>query len=157
MVIAKGQLDETARLRGYEVVYVPAETATDVPDAAAALMSRDIDAVYQIPGNLTVSAFGSISEAARRANLPVFAFQKTQALGGAVVVVARDYYDSGRHAAHLAARIIRGESPAKIPLEDFSRTRLIVNLDAARALNITLPPALVQSAEEVIGAQSGHR
>ena len=46
--------------RGYEVVYVPAETATDVPDAAAALMARDIDAVLQIPGNLTASAFGSM-------------------------------------------------------------------------------------------------
>jgi len=73
------------------------------------------------------------------------------------VVVARDYKDSGRHAAHLAARIMRGESPATIPLEDFQKTRLIVNLDAARTLNITLPPALVQSAKEVIGASNGNR
>jgi len=157
MVIAKNALDDTAKRLGYEVVYVAAETATDVPDAAAALMSRDIDAVFQIPGNLTASAFGSISEAARRAHLPVFAFQKSQAIGGAMVVVGRDYRDSGRHAAHLAARIIRGENPAKIPLEDFSKTRLIVNLDAARALNITLPPALVRSAKDVIGASGGNR
>jgi len=154
MVNAKIALDEAAKRSGYEVVYVPAETATDVPDAAAALMSRDIDAVLQIPGNLTASAFGSISEAARRAHIPIFAFQKSQAVGGAMVVVARDYRDSGRHAAHLAARIIRGENPSKIPLEDFGKTSLIVNLDAARALNVSLPPALVQSAKDVIG---GHR
>jgi len=140
-----------------EIVYVPAETATDVPDASAALMSRDIDAVLQIPGNLTASAFGSISEAARRSHIPVFAFQKSQAIGGAMVVVARDYRDSGRHAAHLAARIMRGENPAKIPLEDFGKTSLIVNLDAARALNISLPPALVRSAKDVIGATGGNR
>jgi ABC-type uncharacterized transport system substrate-binding protein len=157
MVIARDALNQTAGRLGYEVVYVAAETATDVPDAAAALMSRDIDAVLQIPGNLTASAFGSISEAARRAKMPVFAFQKTQALGGAMVVIGRDYRDSGRHAAHLAARIVRGENPAKIPLEDFQKTRLIVNLDAARALNITLPPALVRSAKEVMGAPLGNR
>lgn len=157
MVVAKNALDASAQKQGYEVVYVPAETATDVPDAAAALMSRDIDAVLQIPGNLTASAFGSISEAARRAHLPVFAFQKSQALGGAMVVIARDYRDSGRHAAFLAARIMRGESPAKIPLEDFSKTRLMVNLDAARRLDITLPASLVQSAREVIGAPAGNR
>jgi putative tryptophan/tyrosine transport system substrate-binding protein len=157
MVYAKNQLDETAKRAGFEIVYVPAETATDVPDAAAALMSRDIDAVLQIPGNLTASAFGSISEAARRAHIPVFAFQKSQAMGGAMVVVARDYKESGRHAAHLAARIIRGESPSKIPLEDFGKTSLIVNLDAARALNISLPPSLVRSAKEVIGAPDGNR
>ena len=157
MVINKAALDEASKRNGYDVIAVPAETATDVPDAAAALMSRDIDAVYQLPGNLTASAFGSIAEAARRAHLPVFAFQRSQAVGGAIVVVARDYNDSGRHAAHMAARIMRGESPSKIPLEDFSKTRLVVNLDAARSLNISLPPDLVRSAEEVIGARVGNR
>jgi ABC-type uncharacterized transport system substrate-binding protein len=157
MVHYKISLDEAAKRAGFEVVYVPAETATDVPDAAAALMSRDIDAVLQIPGNLTASAFGSISEAARRAHMPVFAFQKSQAIGGAMVVVARDYQDSGRLAAHLAARIMRGEDPKHIPLQDFGGTNLIVNLDAARALDITLPPALVRSANEVIRDSNGNR
>ena len=115
MVNARIALDEAAKRAGFEVVYVPAETATDVPDASAALTSRDIDAILQIPGNLTASAFGSIADAGRKAHIPIFAFQKTQAIGGAVVVIARDYKDSGRHAAHLAARIIRGENPAKPP------------------------------------------
>ena len=157
MVHYKTALDASAKRAGFEVVYVSAETATDVPDAAAALMSRDLDAVLQIPGNLTASAFGSISEAARRANIPVFAFQKSQAIGGAMVVVARDYHDSGRHAAFLAARIMRGEHPKDIPLEDFAGTNLIVNADAARALGITLPPALIKSAAEVIGDPNGNR
>jgi ABC-type uncharacterized transport system substrate-binding protein len=157
MVHAKTALDESAKRAGFEVVYVPAETATDVPDAAAALLSRDLDAVLQLPGNLTASAFGSIGEAARRSHVPVFAFQKSQAIGGAMVVVARDYRDSGRHAAHLAARIMRGENPQKIPLEDFSKTSLIVNLDAARALGITLPPALLRAAKDVIGEPRGNR
>jgi ABC-type uncharacterized transport system substrate-binding protein len=157
MVTMKVALDKSAARAGYEVVYVAADTATDVPDAAAALMSRDIDAVLQIPGNLTASAFGSISEAARRAQVPVFAFQKSQAIGGAMVVIARDYEESGRHAAHLAARIMRGEHPKDIPLEDFTKTRLVVNLDAARALGITLPPALLRQAKEVIGQDHGNR
>ena len=157
MVNSKIALDEAAKRAGFEVVYVPAETATDVPDAAAALMARDVDAVLQIPGNLTASAFGSISEAARRAHVPVFAFQKSQAIGGAMVVVARDYKDSGRHAAQLAARVMRGENPKNIPLEDFAKTSLIVNLDAARALGISLPPSLVRSAKDVIGDSHGDR
>ena len=157
MVHARNALEETAKRGGFEVVYVAADTATDVPDASAALMSRDIDAVLQIPGNLTASAFGSISEAARRAGIPIFAFQKSQARNGAMVVVARDYHDSGRHAAHLAARIIRGEHPSRIPLEDFGKTSLIVNLDAARALDISLPPPLIRSAKEVLGADVGNR
>jgi ABC-type uncharacterized transport system substrate-binding protein len=157
MVIARGDLDASAKRNGFEVVYVAADTATDVPDAAAALMSRDIDAVLQLPGNLTATAAGTICESARRARKPMFAFQKSQAQAGALVVVARDYHDSGRHAAHLAARVMRGENPKDIPLEDFAKTKLIVNHDAARALNITLDPALVKSAKEHIGAPAGNR
>jgi ABC-type uncharacterized transport system substrate-binding protein len=157
MVIAKGDMDKACKRLGYEAVYVAADTATDVPDAAAAMTSRDIDAVLQMPGNLTASAFGSIGEAARRARLPVFAFQRTQALGGAMICVARDYRDSGRHAGLLAARITRGENPRDIPLEDFSKTRLIVNLDAARYLGITIDPELIRDAKEVIGAPAGNR
>jgi ABC-type uncharacterized transport system substrate-binding protein len=156
MVIGKGDMDAAAKRNGYEVVYVAAETATDVPDAAAALMSRDIDAVLQLPGNLTAAAFGTIGEAARRAQLPVFAFQKSQA-NGAMIVLARDYRESGRRAAHLAARVMRGENPKTIPLEDFSSTRLMVNLDSARALNITIPSVLVNSAAETIGGRAGNQ
>ena len=150
MVNAKIALDEAAKRAGFEVVYVPAETATDVPDASAALMSRDIDAVLQIPGNLTASAFGSIGEAARRAHLPVFAFQKSQAMGGAMVVVARDYKDSGRHAAFLAARIMRGENPATIPIHSMSKTRLVLNLPAAAMVGLDVPRELIDKASEVI-------
>jgi ABC-type uncharacterized transport system substrate-binding protein len=157
MVVARDSLEGNAKKNGFEVVYVAADTATDVPDAAAALFARDIDAVLQIPGNLTASAFGTIGEAGRRAKMPIFAFQKSQALGGAMVVVGRDYADSGRHAGHIAARVIRGEHPKDIPLEDFAGTRLIVNLDAARALNITLDPKLVGAAKEVIGGRDGNR
>jgi ABC-type uncharacterized transport system substrate-binding protein len=156
MVFAKADLDAAAKRNGFEAVYVAADPATDVPDAGAALMSRDIDAVLQLPGNLTATAAGTIGESARRARKPFFAFQKSQAQAGALVVVARDYHDSGRHAAHLAARVMRGENPKDIPLEDFSKTKLIVNHDAARALGITLDPALVKSAKEQIGAPAGN-
>lgn len=67
MVQYKLGLDAAAKRAGFEVVYVPAETATDVPDASPALMSRDIDAVLQMAGNLPASAFGGLSEALRRA------------------------------------------------------------------------------------------
>lgn len=156
MVISRKVLDETAARLGYEVEYVSADTATDVPDAAAALMTRNIDLVMQIPGNLTASAFGSISAAGRQAHIPIIAFQTSQAQGS-IAIVGRDYKDAGRQAAAMAARIMHGESPAHIPLEDFEETRLIVNLDVARALNVRLPAELVKSAQQVIGARSGDR
>jgi len=150
-VFHKDILTEEARKIGFEMVAVAASTSTEVPDAALSLCSRKIDALCQIPGNLTASSFPSIAQAAQRAKLPIFAFQTSQAYAGATVTLARDYADGGREAGLIAARIMRGENPTSIPFQGVKKTRLIVNLEAARSLGLALPPALIKQAEEVIG------
>lgn len=150
MVFHKGNLEAAARRAGYQLEVVPVSTATEIADAATALTARGVDAICQVPGNLTAAGFGSISRAAQRARIPVFAFQQAQAKDGALLVASRDYRDAGREAAKVAAGIMRGDTPAKTPFRNFNRTKFVVNLDAARALGLTLPPALVQSAQELI-------
>jgi len=157
MVYQRDLMEQAARKHGFELVSVPVSTATEVADAAAALASRHIDAICQIPGNLTVSAFSSIRDAAQRVHLPIFAFQNGQAREGALVVLARDYRDAGSASGALAVRIMHGENPRNLPIEWYSKTRLVVNLDAARSLHMQLPQDLVQSAKEVIGTGDGNR
>jgi ABC-type uncharacterized transport system substrate-binding protein len=148
-VFYKDRLQEETARSGIELIAVPANTSSDVPDAALALASRRPDAICQIPGNLTAAAFPSIAQAAARARLPVFAFQTSQLRAGASLVVGRDYHDSGRQAASLAARIMRGERPASMPFQPVTRTRLMVNLEAARRLGLTIPQAILTQAEVV--------
>lgn len=106
--------------------------------------------MVQIGGNLTATSFGGISSAAKRAKIPIFAFQQAQVKEGAQVVLARDYFDAGKDAAAIAARIMRGESPAKIPFQPFSKTKLIINLATSRAVGLQIPPALQSRAAELI-------
>jgi putative tryptophan/tyrosine transport system substrate-binding protein len=157
MVYQLGKTEKAASEFGFEIVSVPVSTATEVPDAAAALASRHIDAIMQIPGNLTVSAFSSISEAADRAHLPVFVFMQGQVRQGALVALARDFHDSGYASGLLAVRVMRGESPGNIPIEQYLQTSLIVNLDSARKLRMQLPRTLIKSAQEVISAANGNQ
>lgn len=150
-VFHKDKLTEAATKAGVEVVAVPVSTSTEVADAALSMTSQKIDAVVQLPGNLIAASFGAIAQAAHRARLPLFAFTTAQAKAGAMVVMARDYFDNGREAGLTAARVMRGENTAKIPFKSVSKTRLIVNLEAARAVGFTIPPALVKRADEVMG------
>jgi ABC-type uncharacterized transport system substrate-binding protein len=150
-VFYKDRLQEETAKAGFELIAVPANTSSDVADAALALVSRRPDAICQIPGNLTASAFPSIAQAAQRARLPVFAFQTSQVRAGASLVVGRDYRDSGRQAALLAARVMRGESPASLPFQAVTRTRVIVNLEAARRIGLVIPRTIVEHAAEVVG------
>lgn len=151
MVSQLAALRRAGQEAGLEIRAIAANTTAEVADATLALIANGIDAICQLPGNLTVSAFPSIVQAARQARMPIFAFQSSQAQAGAIVTLARDYYDSGREAAMLASRVMRGEWPATIPLSGFSGTRVIVNPGAARAAGLTLPPDLVARADQVIG------
>ncbi len=150
MVFHSTNLQNAARKQGLELIVVPVNTASDVADAATALLARDVDAICQIPGNLTAAGFASISRVAHRAHIPVFAFQREQAQDGSLLVMARDYRDAGREAAGVAAQILRGDSPRTIPFRNFNRTTVIVNLDVARDLGTELPTGLVDSAQELV-------
>ena len=149
MVSQKAVLEKAVRAAGLELKTVAANSPSEVADAALALVAAHVDAICQLPGNLTVSAFPSIAQAARRARVPVFAFQSSQSVS-AVLTVARDYYDSGREAAKIAARVMRGESPATIPFVGLSSTTVIVNRAAARAIGVTSPVGIVAKADKLI-------
>jgi len=150
MVYNRDKLVAAAREVGIEVVSVPASTSSELPDAALALCGMKIDAVCQVAGNLTTAGFTTIARAARQAGLPAFGFMSAQAEQGAVAVVARDYYDAGINAAKLAVRVMHGENPATIPLEPLRKNRTIVNLQAARAVRLAIPEAVLKKADRVI-------
>lgn len=141
---------EEAAKFGVKLVSLPANNPTEVPDAALALAATDIDAIIQIPGNLTAVSFSSIAKAANQSRLPVFAFQTVQSDEGASVVLARDYYDFGKEAALLAARVMRGENPKDIPFMGLDETKLILNLKAAKVSNLKIPEELIKEAYTVI-------
>jgi ABC-type uncharacterized transport system substrate-binding protein len=152
-VYHRDRFGEAAGKAGLEFVTVAANTASEVADAALSLASRKIDAICQLPGNLTASAFPTIAEAARRSRLPLFGFQTSAAEAGAHLVVARDYRDGGAAAARLAVRIMRGESPASIPFEPARETKLVANVEAARAIGLRIPTPVLARAQRVIDAQ----
>ncbi|UCD27344.1 MAG: hypothetical protein JSV03_09445, partial [Planctomycetota bacterium] len=132
------------------LVPVPANTAAEIADTALSLCTRDIDAICQISDNLTASAFSSIAIQAQKAKIPIFSFSSIQPLSGGTLAIARDYYDGGREAGLLAARVMRGESPAHIPFTNVKTTRLVVNLARARELGIAIPESIINRADEVI-------
>jgi len=134
---------------GLTVETVAANTASDLPDAALALCGRGLDAVVQVVDNLSVAGFPAIARAATQARLPVFACQGTAAKQGAVLVLARDYYDAGRETALMAARIMRGESPASIPFSPPTKTQVLVNLKRAQEIRLAIPEALLRQATTV--------
>jgi ABC-type uncharacterized transport system substrate-binding protein len=141
-----------AQQRGVTVETMAANTAGELSDAALALCSRQLDAVVQIIDNMSVAGFPTIARAAAQARLPVFTFQAAAAKQGAALTLARDYYDAGREAALKAARVMRGESTARIPFSPPAKVEKLVNLKSARSVRLAIPDALLREAKQVTDA-----
>jgi ABC-type uncharacterized transport system substrate-binding protein len=144
-------MERAVREAGMELKAIAANSAAEVQEAALALVANRVDAICQLPGNLTAAAFPSMAQVARRARVPMFVFQSSQAHAGAVLAVARDYYEGGRASGAVAARVMRGEPPAKIPFIGFSGTKLIVNRAAAHELGVSIPKPVLDRADSVVG------
>ena len=147
----KEELERVAHNAGYKVIAVPSNSPAEVSDAALALTGRGIDVICQINDNLHGAAFPTIIGTAKRAHIPVFGFSSDQTKSGAVLTLANDHEDGGRESALIAARVIRGESPARIPYQGISKTKLGLNLNEARALNITIATDLQSKADNIVG------
>lgn len=151
MVRENERLLQAATAVGMKIVTVAVNSSAEMVDAALSLTSRRLDGICHLPGNLVSAGFPSVLEAARKARVPIFSFQSGQAREGAVLALARDYYDSGREGGLVAARVMRGENPATIHISTYDKNKLMVNVKAARDIDLALPPALIKKAKEVIG------
>jgi ABC-type uncharacterized transport system substrate-binding protein len=87
---------------------------------------------------------------ARRHQLPaVYPFRYYIASGG-LISYGPDVNDLYRRAASYVDRILKGESPADLPVQHPTKYQLAINLKTAKALGIEVPPVLLARADEVI-------
>jgi putative ABC transport system substrate-binding protein len=87
---------------------------------------------------------------AARHKLPAVYYAGFWVTGGGLASYGPDYLDQYRRAAGYVDRILKGEKPADMPVQAPTKYVLAINLKAAKALGITMPPALLGRADEVI-------
>ncbi|AHF90030.1 ABC-type uncharacterized transport system, periplasmic component [Opitutaceae bacterium TAV1] len=148
-VAMKESLEEACRRHGFALELVAANTANDLPDAALALVSRPVDAVLQIPDNLSSSGFAAITRAARQARKPLLSLDNAAIPLGAAFTFGRDQRDAGAATVALIERVIRGEDPARIPIHPAKITTSASPANAA-AVGLTLPPGLLAETGQIL-------
>ena len=103
------------------------------------------------PGAVTRGFRERIVELAARGGLPAIYPYRYYVTGGGLISYGVDTADAFRRAAVYANRILRGEKPADIPVEQATKFELIINRKAAKALGLEVPGMLLARADEVIG------
>jgi ABC-type uncharacterized transport system substrate-binding protein len=121
---------------GITLVEAPVESTSGVREAAESLASRGVDAFW-IGGDNTVElASAQVVDVATRAGVPVFANAPSHVGAGAAFALGADYARVGELVGDLAARVLHGLDPAKVPVDDVVPQQLALNLDAMRRLKV---------------------
>ena len=147
---AMKSLNRAAPELGVTLVPVDIKSADDLKSAFANMKKSEAEALVVIAGGLTYTVGTQIADLALEARLPsCHAFKETVMAGG-LVSLGPDLVAMTRPAAAQIEKIIKGTSPADIPVEQPTRYELYINLKTARLLNLTIPPTLLARADEVI-------
>jgi putative tryptophan/tyrosine transport system substrate-binding protein len=121
----------------------------DVAPAFAALKER-VDALYVCVDPLAITNRTRISTLALGARLPTIHAVREFVEAGGLVSYGPSFPAFYRRAAELVDKILRGEKPGEIPVEQPTKFDLVVNLVTAQALGLEIPPTLLARADEVI-------
>lgn len=143
---------------GITLLEANAENTAVVREAAVSLIGRGAEALW-IGGDVTVlAAIESLMGPARDAHIPVFTVIPGNAAKGTLFDLGANYFEVGRRLGLLAGKVLRGESPATLPVEKVVPPKLFVNTLAIKGLTEAwkIPAEVLSEADAVIDEQGTH-
>lgn len=134
------------RRQGITLEEVAITNTSEVFQAAQVLTARRIQAFWITGDNTVLQAFEGVVKVANDHRLPLIINDPEFTDRGALACAGLGFYQSGHAAAALAARVLLGEDPRHIPIEEVAVKKLVLNEQVARKLGVTFSAALVKEA-----------
>ena len=143
-------MQAVATKAGVAVVPVSARTRDEAEHAFSALMHERPDALIVHASYLGSAELIQIREFAARTRMPTISAFSALTRDGLLMSYSPDPATYYRRAAYYVDRILKGAKSADLPIEQPTKFDLFINLKTAKALNLTIPPSLLQRADQVI-------
>ena len=149
----KDYLEETkraARALGVELVLVEARGASDLEAAFKAVAAGRPSALISLADATLWNQRRRVVDFASRKRLPAMFPEREFADDGGLMAYGPNVPENFRRAAGYVDKILKGARPADLPVEEPTTFELVINLRTAKALGLTIPPSLLQRADQVI-------
>lgn len=146
----RADIESAAHALKMPVQFLPANNEGDIDAAFTALGQARADALLVGPGPFLDSRREQLVALAAKHAIPAAYETRATALAGGLMSYGASVQDGYRQAGIYAGRILKGEKPADLPVLQLSKYELVINQGTAKALGITVPPAILIGADEVI-------
>jgi putative ABC transport system substrate-binding protein len=139
-----------AEALGVQPRILEARSPSEIDNAFAVAVREQSTGMLVLADPMFTSQRRRIAGLAVRARLPLAAYFRFFAEAGALVSYGPDTTEIFRRLAVYIDKIFKGVKPADLPVEEPTKYELVINLKTAKALGLTIPPALLARADEVI-------
>ena len=143
-------LQAAARELGLQLVIVNARTDSDLEIAFATLSQQRVGAVLVGPSILYGRHTEQLAALVVRHSLPAIFSLREYTLAGGLMSYGTSLRYMWHQAGIYTGRILKGDKPADLPVEQVTKLELVINLKTAKALGLTIPETLLATADEVI-------
>jgi putative ABC transport system substrate-binding protein len=140
---------EGARRAGLVLVERPVRTEDEARSVIGAIRKGEVDGIFA-PRQLSFNIPGLILETAPKHAIPTMFEDAFFVESGGLASYAASLYESGRQAARLADKILKGTRPGDIPVEQPTKFELAINRKVAKALGITIPYSILVRVDRLI-------
>jgi putative ABC transport system substrate-binding protein len=149
-VMARREVEGASRRLGVKLVSAEVREPNDLDTAFKLLSNEHVQAVVILADAMLFQERQRVAELAAGARLPaVYGFRDHVDAGG-LISYGVNYPVNFRRAAIYVVKILKGAKPSDLPVEFPNKLELIINLKAAKALGLDIPPTLLARADEVI-------
>jgi len=130
----------------FDLQEINVNSTSEVLDALRSLLNRKIDLFLTSGDNTVIMALESVAEILKEHKIPYFTNTPSDVDRGAFVSIGADYNEVGRETARMAERVINGEDPKNIPINNYVPEKMAVNLFLAEEYGIKIPETLLKKA-----------
>lgn len=139
-----------ARSIGKEVLPVEARSRKELEAGFASMARQRADAVILLGDTFFADRFRTIADLARGQRLPAAHASREFVTAGGFMSYEPNFADNFRRAAVYLDKLLKGANPAEMPFEQPTQYYLVINLETAKVLGVTVPQSLLVRADEVI-------
>ena len=139
-----------AKALGVKLQYRDVLSPKDFETAFREARKWGADAVLMLPGSVLVLERAKLADLAAKSRLPAIYPQPDYTESGGLMSYGTNTPDLYRRAATYVDKILKGAKPADLPVEQPKKFELIVNLKAAKQIDLTIPPNVLARADRVI-------